>query len=96
MAIKYTVDSSYLPKDPQSCNLGKNGKWFLIQRNVTGNKIRSNTRQPSRVIFTSHLKNKYLCLATRQDLKWKRHVNNAPHEDQLQAWLSTMRVETFS
>jgi hypothetical protein len=51
MALKFTVDSSYLPKDPQSCKLGKHGKWVLIQRNVTGNKIRSNLRQPSRVIF---------------------------------------------
>ena len=96
MAIEYTVDSSYLPKEPQSCNLGKNGKWFSIQRNVTGNKIQSNIRQPSRVIFTSHLKNKYQGLAIRQDLKWKRHVNNAAQEDQYKAWLSTIRVETFS
>jgi hypothetical protein len=80
MAMKYTVDSSYLPKDLQIGD--KNGKWFLIQTNVTGNKIRSNLRQLSMVIFTSHLKNKYLGLAIRQDLKWKRHGNNAPYEDQ--------------
>jgi hypothetical protein len=37
MAMKYTVDSSYLPKDLQT---GKtNGKWCLIQTNVAGNKI---------------------------------------------------------
>jgi hypothetical protein len=82
MAMQDTVDSSYLLKDSQSCKLGKHGKWVLIQRNVTGNKIRSNLRQPSRVIFTSHLKNKYHGLAIRQDLKWKRHANNAPQEDQ--------------
>jgi hypothetical protein len=32
MALKFTVDSSYLPKDPQSCKLGKHGKWVLIQK----------------------------------------------------------------
>jgi hypothetical protein len=74
---------------------GKKWKVALIQRNVTGNKIRSNLRQPSRVIFTSHLKKKYHGLAIRQDLKWKKHVNKVPHEDQYKAWLSTIRVETF-
>jgi hypothetical protein len=80
MVMKYTVDSSYLPKDLQIGE--KYGKWFLIQTNIAGNKIRSNLKHFSMVIFTSHLKNKYLCLAIRQDLKWKRHGNNAPYEDQ--------------
>ena len=80
MVMKYNVDSSYLPKDLQ---IGKkNGIWFLIQTNVAGNKIRSNLRQLSMVIFTSHLKNEYLGLAIRQELKWKIHGNNAPYEDQ--------------
>ena len=74
---------------------------------VMGNKLRSNLRGVGRYqkynqntlyvhLHESFEEAKYLGLAIRQDLEWKRHVNNAPHEDQLQAWLSTMRAETFS
>ena len=67
-----------MPKDPQPCKLEKIGKWVFIQTNVTGNKIRSNLRQPSMVIFTCHLKNKYLGLAIRQDLKMEKTCKQRP------------------
>ena len=60
---------------------------------VMGNKIRSNLRGVERYqkdnqnTFYGHLHEsfeeaKYLGLAIRQDLEWKKNVNNAPHEDQ--------------
>ena len=98
IAITYTIDSNYLPKNPQPCKLGrKMGNIFHLNKSnvlsVMGNNIRSNLRGVGRYqkdnqntlyghLHESFEEAKYLGLTIRQDLEWKRHVNNAPHEDQ--------------